>query len=40
MQNPEKGHEPKDLDLTFASRGVWLVKVNEPQTLSRDKSEV
>ncbi|XP_041358601.1 general transcription factor IIF subunit 2-like [Gigantopelta aegis] len=32
MQNPEKGHEPKDLDLTFASRGVWLVKV--PKYLS------
>ncbi|KAK7486275.1 hypothetical protein BaRGS_00022445 [Batillaria attramentaria] len=27
MQNIEKGHEAKDVDVTAAGRGVWLVKV-------------
>ncbi|XP_064614862.1 general transcription factor IIF subunit 2-like [Liolophura sinensis] len=27
MQSLEKAHEPKDLDMSMAGRGVWLVKV-------------
>lgn len=27
MQSIDKGHEPRDVDVTAATRGVWLVKV-------------
>jgi len=38
MQNIEKAHEPKELDLTGAARGVWLVKV--PKYLSEQWEKI
>ena len=29
----EKGHEARDVDITAAGRGVWLVKVSLIQTM-------
>ena len=30
----DKAHEPKDVDLATAARGVWLVKVSVKTSLS------